>query len=130
LWTNVNSMTATAYGDSPPAPEAVATSVPLVDLNEVVRRVGGGPVALLKMDTEGAEADTLEGASPATLGALRHVILEYHDALCPNASGRCRKVLERAGFSYIVHPMNAHHGLIYARRRPAGKEVKAEACLS
>jgi FkbM family methyltransferase len=116
LWTNVHSMTTTAYADAPPTPEAVATYVPLVDLNEVVRRVGDQPVALLKIDAEGGEVDTLEGASPATLAALRQVILEYHDGLCPDASGRCRKVLERAGFQCLTRPMNAHHGLIYARR--------------
>ena len=119
LWTNVNSMTSTAYRDAPPTPEAVVTNVPLVDLNEVVRRAGGGPVALLKIDIEGGEVDTLEGATPATLAALRHVILEYHDRLCPNASVRCREVLEGAGFSCRVRPLNAHHGLIYARRRVA-----------
>ncbi|MBA3240165.1 MAG: FkbM family methyltransferase [Acidobacteria bacterium] len=121
LWTNVNSMTATSHHDSPPTPEAVATLVPLVDLNEVVRRIGGEAVALLKIDTEGGEADTLEGATPATLGALRQVVLEYHDTLCPNASGRCLKVLEEAGFRCVVRPLNANHGLIYARR-PRGRQ--------
>jgi FkbM family methyltransferase len=116
LWTNVNSMAVTAYGVDPPTPEAVATSVPLIDLNEVVRRAGGGPITLLKMDTEGAEADTLEGATPATLEALRQVILEYHETLCPNASVRCKDILERAGFRCLVHPLNAKQGLIYARR--------------
>jgi FkbM family methyltransferase len=116
LWTNVHSMTATAYSDAPPTPEAIATYVPLVDLNEVVRRAGGQPIALLKIDTEGGEADALEGATPATLESLRQVILEYHDKLCPNASGRCRRVLEEAGFRCLVRPMNANHGLIYARR--------------
>ncbi|MBC7933416.1 MAG: FkbM family methyltransferase [Rubrivivax sp.] len=118
LWTNVNSMTVTAYGVRPPAPEAVATCVPIIDLNEVVRRAGGGPIALLKMDTEGAEADTLEGASTATLEALRQIILEYHETLCPNASARCKNILERAGFRCLVRPLNENHGLIYARREP------------
>lgn len=116
LWTNVNSMTATAYGDAPPEGGGVATRVPQVDLNEVVRRAGGGPVALLKMDTEGAEADTLEGASSATLRAIRQIILEYHVRLCPNAEARCRKALEEAGFHCLVRPTNAYHGLMYAWR--------------
>ena len=61
LWTNVNSMTTTGYSDAPPTSDAIAMRVPLIDLNEVVRRANGGPVSLLKIDTEGAEADTLEG---------------------------------------------------------------------
>jgi FkbM family methyltransferase len=120
LWTNVHSMAASAYGEAPPAAGAVATHVPLIDLNEVVRRAGDLPVALLKMDIEGGEADALEGATPATLGTLRQVVLEYHDKLCPDASGRCRKVLERAGFRCLVRPMNESQGLIYARRSAGG----------
>jgi FkbM family methyltransferase len=116
LWTNVHSMTATGYGDAPPEGDAVALSVPLIDLDEVVRRAGGGPVALLKMDTEGAEADTLEGASLATLQVIRQVILEYHVRPCPNASARCQTALEQAGFRCLVRPIHAYHGLIYAWR--------------
>lgn len=116
IWTNVNSMTTTAYSDGPPARNAVATRVPLIDLNEVVRRANGGPVSLLKIDTEGAEADTLEGASESTLQAISQVILEYHVGLCPEAAARCRRVLERAGFRCLVRPTNASHGLMYAWR--------------
>jgi FkbM family methyltransferase len=116
LWTNVNSMTATSYCDGPPTPEAVATPVSRIDLNEVIRRVGDLPVSLLKMDTEGAEADTLDGASATTLKAIRQVVLEYHDGLCPNAAARCKRTLERAGFRCLVQPINPAHGLMYAWR--------------
>jgi len=117
LWTNMNSLMATGYSDAPPREGATATRVPLIDLNEVVRRTGGGPVALLKMDTEGAEADTLEGAAPSTLKAIAQVILEYHETRCPGALARCRKVLEDAGFQCLVRPFKGGQGLIYARRR-------------
>jgi FkbM family methyltransferase len=116
LWTNVNSMTATAHSDVPPACNAMAIRVPQIDLNEAVRRANGQPVALLKMDTEGAEADTLEGARPETLRAIRQIILEYHVALCPDAAGRCQRALERAGFRCLVRRTNAFHGLMYAWR--------------
>jgi FkbM family methyltransferase len=115
LWMNMNSMATTAYYDRPPTVEAIAMSVPLIDLNEVIRRAGG-PVSLLKMDTEGAEADTLEGASPDTLKAIRQVILEYHRGLCPDGPARCQKTLEQAGFQCLVRPINASHGLMYAWR--------------
>lgn len=116
IWTNVHSMIVTGYSDAPPREGAVATRVPLVDLNEVVRRAGGGPVAFLKMDTEGAEADTLESATPATLQVIAQVILEYHEVRCPGALARCRKVLEDAGFRCLVQPINPTQGLIYASR--------------
>lgn len=116
LWTNMNSAAATGYSDAPPAPEAVALRVPQIDLNEVVKRANGGPISLLKMDTEGAEADTLEGASLSTLQAIRQVILEYHVGLCPDAAARCRRALEQAGFSCLVRPTNESHGLMYAWR--------------
>jgi FkbM family methyltransferase len=115
LWTNVNSMTATGYGTAAPASNAVAVSVPLIDLNEVVRRAGG-PISLLKIDTEGAEADTLECANVDTLKAIRQVILEYHDGLCPNAASRCKQALEQSGFRCLVHSLNSANGLIYAWR--------------
>jgi FkbM family methyltransferase len=115
LWTNVNSMTATGYGGAP-EPGAVPVRVSQVDLNEVIKRANGGPVSLLKIDTEGAEADTLEGASQATLQSIGQVILEYHVGLCPDAPGRCQKVLEQAGFQCLIRPTNAAHGLLYAWR--------------
>ena len=118
LWTNVHSMVATGFGDAPPRAGGVRVSVPLIDLNEVVRRAGGGPVSLLKVDTEGAEADTLEGATPETLAAIRQAIVEYHNSLCPDALERCRVVLERAGFRCRVMPFkrSRQQGLIYATR--------------
>lgn len=116
LWTNMNSMGATGYSKTAPVPGAVAVRVALVDLNEVVRRAGGGPVALLKIDTEGAEADTLEGATPETLAAVGRAVVEYHEQRCPDALRRCRRVLEAAGFRCRVRAFNAQQGLIYARR--------------
>lgn len=116
LWTNVHSMVVSGYGDAPPRPGGVRTRVPMVGLDEVVRRAGGGPVVLLKIDTEGAEVDALEGASGETLRAIEQVVLEYHDALYPGALARCKKVLEGGGFRCLVRPSNERQGLIYARR--------------
>lgn len=127
LWTNVHSMIATGYSEAAPRSGAIATRVPVVDLNEVVRRAGGGPIALLKMDTEGAEAETLEGASESTLRAIRQMVLEYHESLCPNALTRCRKVLERADFQCRIRSINSTQGLIYARRPDDGTELRGRA---
>ena len=78
LWTNVNSLTITGYSDVGPESEAVPLRVPLIDLNEVVKRAGGGPVALLKMDTEGAEADTTESDAPDSTDP-QAVVRHAHD---------------------------------------------------
>lgn len=94
---------------------STAIRVRTIDLNEVVKRADR-PVALLKIDTEGAEADILDGATAETLARVRQVVLEYHNQLCPDALDRCRRVLSRAGFSCRVHQANADQGLLYARR--------------
>jgi hypothetical protein len=109
-------MTTTGYRETPPERDAVAVNVPLIDLNEVVRRADGGQIALLKMDTEGAEADTLEGADANTMQAIRQVIVEYHEGLCPNAASRCKQVLEQSGFRCLVRSVTSVNGLIYAWR--------------
>ena len=65
----------------------------------VERRIGDGPVALTKIDAEGAEADILDGrASGKTLQRISQFVIEYHDNLCPDALARCQRVLASAGF--------------------------------
>ena len=82
----------------------------------VWRRLDQCEIWLLKIDTEGAEGDILEGASEAMLSAVRYAIVEYHDNICPGVSSRCRQVLKAAGFTWQerVHPWD--EGIIYARR--------------
>jgi hypothetical protein len=75
-----------------------------------------GPVALLKIDTEGAEGDILEGASRETLAQIDQVILEYHENFCPGVARRCASKLESAGFRCDVHAIAPEQGLIYACR--------------
>lgn len=117
LWTNVPSIQATGYGDRPPQPGGREISVPMIDLDEVVRRVPSGMIELLKMDIEGAEADVLEGASPSSLDRIKQIVLEYHGGLCPRARTRCAEVLSHSGFRIRVRPTDAVHGLLYACRR-------------
>ena len=115
LWANPSSALSTGYGEETPSAGSAAIRVRTIDLDEVVKR-GGQPVALLKIDTEGAEADILEGAAEETLARVRQLVLEYHNQLCPDARGRCLRVLGRAGFRCRIRPANAHQGLLYARR--------------
>lgn len=115
LWTNPSSVLSTGYRTDRLDAASTAIRVRAIDLNEVVKRADR-PVALLKIDTEGAEADILDGATTETLARVRQVVLEYHNQLCPDALDRCRRVLSRAGFSCRVHHANADQGLLYARR--------------
>jgi FkbM family methyltransferase len=75
------------------------------------------PLALLKVDAEGAEAEILEAAAATTLARVQNVALEYHDHLCPRALERCRGVLERAGLICTLGPHASHQGLLFGERR-------------
>jgi FkbM family methyltransferase len=91
--------------------------VETISLDEVIRRCGTCNPDLVKIDTEGAEADILEGASILTLRRVRQFVLEYHNSLVPGALARCREVLTGAGFDCIVRPGPFDkQGLLYARQ--------------
>jgi len=111
-----SSVTATGYGDGLLTSQATAVTVPMIKLDEVLRRTGGASIAFLKIDAEGAEADILEGASPSTLAAVSRVVLEYHEWLVPGALDRCKQVLSHAGFRTSVHRLNDHQGLLCGLR--------------
>ena len=115
LWVDVPTAHSTAYGESP-FPGGRRVSVPVVSFDELWNRLGRGPIAVLKIDTEGGEIDILEGASEASLAAVQTAIVEYHDNLVPGAYARCRAVLDAAGFtcSVIEHPWQ--EGIITATR--------------
>jgi FkbM family methyltransferase len=116
LWVDVPSELSTAYLEEPPVEGGRRIAVPMIGLDELWERLDRRPIWLLKIDTEGAEADTLEGASPDVLCATQNAIVEYHDNICPEASTTCRRVLQAAGFDlrWRVHPWD--EGIIYATR--------------
>ena len=116
LQTHESSVLASAYGKAK-SDGSSNIRVPAISLDQVVARcVGQGPINLVKMDVEGAEADILEGAAPQTLEKVRQFVLEYHDNLCPRARLRCEQVLEKAGFHCRVRSFDEQQGLLYARR--------------
>jgi FkbM family methyltransferase len=109
------SMETTVYGAGATAYALEELSVPMVTLDTVIERcIGDGPIALVKIDAEGAEAEILEGARSQTLKEIRQFVIEYHDGLCPNALVRCERVLAAAGFRCASPPARPAQGLLYA----------------
>lgn len=94
-----------------------------MSLDEVIERCAqDGPVGLVKIDAEGAEADILEGARAQTLKAIRQFVIEYHDFLCDHALARCERVLADAGFRCIACPIREPDlGLLYAMSGTANR---------
>lgn len=114
FYTVGQSILTTAYNDHVnPATGGFTAST--VSLDEVVERcTQDSSIDLVKIDTEGAEADILEGARPQTLNAIRQFVIEYHDALCEHALARCVRVLGNAGFHCITRPVAPQLGMLYA----------------
>ncbi|HVA40413.1 MAG TPA: FkbM family methyltransferase [Candidatus Binataceae bacterium] len=111
------SMETTAYGIGATAHALNEFSVPMVALDTVIERCASdGPIGLVKIDAEGAEADILEGAHPETLKEIRQFVIEYHDGLSPNALARCERVLAGAGFRCATPSARPAQGLLYAWR--------------
>lgn len=96
LWTDGPSVAVTAYG-SPRRGTPVRVSV--TDLETCLRRIGDLPIALLKIDAEGAEVEILEHAELASIGRVATAAIEYHADLVPRADERCLGVLRAAGFA-------------------------------
>ena len=94
-----------------------------IDLNQVVRRCEsyGKPIKVVKIDTEGAEADILEGSANSSLQMVSQFVVEYHDAFVPGARSRCVARLEDAGFRCTWRPITSQPGvgMIYAVNRNA-----------
>jgi FkbM family methyltransferase len=116
LWVNVPTDLSTGYLDKAPCEGGERITVPMIGIDETWRRLNQERIWLLKIDTEGAEVDILEGASKAVLDATQNAIVEYHNQIYPGAYTRCRHVLEEAGFRcrVLVHPWQ--EGIIYAVR--------------
>jgi FkbM family methyltransferase len=94
--------------------------VTTVSLDDVVARcTEGEAISLLKIDTEGAEGEILEGASSSTLSRIDQMVVEYHDSLVPQVRERCCAVLERAGFQYVARAITPDSGLLYAWQKTA-----------
>jgi FkbM family methyltransferase len=110
----VSSLATTAFASS--ASDGETFSSKAVGLDEVVGRCARNVPALVKIDTEGAEAEILEGASNASLARIAQLVIEYHDFRVPGSLSRCQSVLASNGFRCIVRPTGVAVGLLYALR--------------
>jgi FkbM family methyltransferase len=93
----------------------------ITSLDQVLPALGVEHVDLLKIDTEGAEADVLRGAAD-TLRRTDRVVLEYHSDALRRQVGR---LLGDGGFQEVLRfdtpaPYLPDAGMLYARRAPAG----------
>ncbi len=97
--------------------EATTETVPCITLEEALSRVPDGPVSFLKIDTEGAEIEILEGALDAALERVRKIAVEFHDNLRPGAHDRVLRRLQKAGFRHFLENSSPEGvGLIRASR--------------
>jgi len=115
LWIDVPTVLSTAYGTAP-AEGAQRISVPMVSLEDAWTRIGKKPIWMLKIDTEGAEGDILDGASNELLSNVRNAFIEWHNNIVPGVLERCRQRLDDNGFTYRLRPHPWDEGIIYAAR--------------
>jgi len=116
LWVDIPTDLSSAYMDKPPVEGGRRIEVPVLSVDDAWQRAGGKAIWLLKVDTEGAEVDILEGASPSFWAAVQNAIVEYHDNIVPGSLARCQRVLEAAGLRCNVRHHPWKEGIIYAHR--------------
>lgn len=95
------------------------TIVEAVNLQEALDLCTDGPIALLKVDCEGAELDIFQHAAPAVLSRVQRVVVEYHDLLRPGCRDIVQRHLTAAGFRVTDHPVSSSNhdlGLLQAWR--------------
>lgn len=96
-----------------------AEQVKSVTLDEAVKLSGADRIALLKIDTEGAEIEIVEGASQAVWPKIDRVVFEFHDHFRPGSRERVCRVLEANGFRRfrnIASPADTGFGVVQAGR--------------
>ena len=95
-------------------------SVPVITLGQLLEEFAPEGIDLLKLDCEGAEYPILFSASPSTLGAVKRIIMEYHELDAQQNHQKLAKHLQSAGFQVRLHanPVHAEIGYLYAWHTP------------
>lgn len=95
--------------------------VDCITLDQALTLTGADRIDLLKIDTEGAEIEIVEGATPAAWSRVDRVIAEYHDMFRPGCRDRVVKALEAAGYEVVVKPFPGDTGLGTIEAKRPGK---------
>jgi Methyltransferase FkbM domain len=113
LWGTGDSITGSAY---PRAADTIhpPAECPMVDLGVVLTRAGG-TAGLLKIDTEGAEADILEGGRDV-LRSVAQCVGEYHEDRVTDVVPRCQSAFEQSGFTFARTCSRRCGPMFHARR--------------
>lgn len=93
-------------------------TVTTVPLTLVIQRLKSKHVDFLKMDCEGGEYGILLNADEASLNAITHICMEYHDNLTPHTHHELVQFLSQKGFDVKTYHNPAHTeiGFLYARK--------------
>lgn len=98
--------------------ETADLTVTAVPLSTVIQRLASKHIDFLKMDCEGGEYDILLNADDASLDAISHICMEYHDDLTPHTHIELVQFLSEKGFHVKTYHNPAHTeiGFLYARK--------------
>ena len=88
----------------------------MISLDDVWDRMGRAPIWMLKIDTEGAEGDILDGASDTVLANVETACIEWHENIVPGVFERCRQRLEDANFVVQTRAHPWDEGIFFAAK--------------
>ena len=92
-------------GHSSPVPSRFtggrAETVRCIDLRTALAETGAGRIDLLKIDTEGAEVDILQGVTPDVVSRVARIVVEYHGIIRPGCREVVMAAMRRLGFGQV-----------------------------
>ncbi|MEL7645922.1 MAG: FkbM family methyltransferase [Anaerolineaceae bacterium] len=95
-------------------------AIPVITLEQLLDEYAPEGIDLLKLDCEGAEYPILFAANPSTLGAVKRIVMEYHDLDERQNHRELASYLQKTGFQVGLHanPVHAEIGYLYAWYAP------------
>jgi FkbM family methyltransferase len=95
-----------------------ASSVPAVDLSEILDRLPDSECDLMKIDCEGCEFELLLNAGRDQLSRIRRITIEAHDGYFGHSTTELISHLEKNGFLVRrePNPVHSYLSILYAER--------------